>query len=69
MERMCQYFKGRASKMSKKSDEEMKADNLNSKEFDYTEWQQQRFDDISSEAFYDAAVDYEKTYPFETIRF
>ena len=32
--------------------------------FDYTKWQQQRFDDMSSDEFQDAAVAYAKENPF-----
>ena len=32
--------------------------------FDYTKWQRQRFDDMTSEAFQDAAVAYTKNNPF-----
>ena len=35
--------------------------------FDYTKWHQQRFDDVSSDVFFKAAVDYEKAHPFETV--
>ena len=32
--------------------------------FDYTKWQRQRFDDMTSEAFQEAAVAYTKNNPF-----
>lgn len=32
--------------------------------FDYTKWQQQRFDDMSSDEFQEAAVSYAKENPF-----
>ena len=32
--------------------------------FDYTKWQQQRFDNMSSEEFQNAAVSYAKKNPF-----
>ena len=32
--------------------------------FDYTKWQQQRFDNMSSDEFHDAAVKYAKDNPF-----
>lgn len=41
--------------------------NILREKFDYTKWQQQRFDNISSDDFFNAAIDYEKTHPFETI--
>ena len=34
------------------------------KKFDYTKWQQQRFDDMSSDEFQKAAVEYAKENPF-----
>ncbi len=44
----------------------VKADRL-IKEFDYTKWQQQRFDNVSSDDFFNADVDYENEHPFENI--
>ena len=37
---------------------------INREKFDYTEWQRQRFDNISSEEFNEAAVSYSKDNPF-----
>lgn len=36
--------------------------------FDYTKWQQQRFDNVSSDEFQEAAMAYEKENPFSTKR-
>lgn len=36
--------------------------------FDYTKWQQQRFDNVSSDEFQEAAIAYEKENPFSTRR-
>lgn len=37
---------------------------INREKFDYTKWQQQRFDNMSSEEFNNAAVAYSKENPF-----
>lgn len=36
--------------------------------FDYTKWQRQRFDNVSSDEFQEAAIDYEKENPFSAKR-
>ena len=36
--------------------------------FDYTKWQQQRFDNVSSNEFQEAAIAYEKENPFSAKR-
>ena len=38
---------------------------VNREKFDYTEWQRQRFDNMSSDEFNDAAVAYSKENPFQ----
>lgn len=37
---------------------------VNREKFDYTEWQKQRFDNMSSDEFNDAAIAYSKENPF-----
>lgn len=37
---------------------------INREKFDYTEWQRQRFDNMSSDEFNEAAVVYSKENPF-----
>lgn len=37
---------------------------INREKFDYTEWQRQRFDNMSSDEFNEAAVAYAKENPF-----
>ena len=37
---------------------------INREKFDYTEWQRQRFDNMSSDEFNEAAVAYSKENPF-----
>jgi len=37
---------------------------LNQEQFDYTKWQRERFDNVSSDDFYNAAVEYERNNPF-----
>lgn len=37
---------------------------INREKFDYTEWQRQRFDNMNSDAFNEAAVAYSKENPF-----
>lgn len=37
---------------------------INREKFDYTKWQQERFDDMSSEEFNKEAVSYSKANPF-----
>lgn len=32
---------------------------------DYTKWQREHFDGVSSDEFYNAAVEFDKTHPFE----
>ena len=41
--------------------------NILREKFDYTKWQRQRFDSVSSDDFFNAAVNYDKTHPFDTI--
>ena len=41
--------------------------NILREKFDYTKWQQQRFDNVSSDDFFDAAVSYDKTHPFDNV--
>lgn len=38
---------------------------INREKFDYTKWQRQRFDDVDSKEFNEAAVDYSKKNPFQ----
>lgn len=35
--------------------------------FDYTEWQREKFEGVSSEKFNDAAVAYARQHPFKTV--
>lgn len=37
---------------------------INREKFDYTKWQRQRFDDMSSDEFNEAAVAYSRENPF-----
>lgn len=37
---------------------------LDQKQFDDTKWQRERFDNVSSDDFYNAAVEYERNNPF-----
>ena len=37
---------------------------INREKFDYTKWQRERFDDMSSDEFNEAAVAYSKENPF-----
>ena len=36
--------------------------------FDYTKWQRERFDNVSSDDFFEAAMDYNNKTPFETVK-
>ncbi len=37
---------------------------LSQENFDYTKWQRERFDDVSPDEFFDAAIKYEQENPF-----
>lgn len=38
---------------------------INREKFDYTKWQRQRFDNVDSEEFNEAAINYSKENPFQ----